>query len=168
MKKLLLLAIASTLLTSCSNDEPSGHGKISMKIDGVLYEYTDISVGFEHTSDLNGNPADVLYIRAEDEDNTFEHREAFVFRPYRGGTFDNQILIAARIVNEGALQEYSWYARQEDLTECIFYQNDAEGFKGRFEGQLRDGAEILEVTDGTIEIVYGNNNYGFVPDDFGK
>jgi hypothetical protein len=168
MKKLLLLFIFP-FLSGCSSDDSSGHGTISMKIDGVLYEYTKISVGYEPTSDLLGNPAQVLYIRAEDDDNTFEHSEAFVFRPYRGGTYNHQILIAARIINEGALQEYSWNARQEDLTDCIFYQNDSHGFRGRFEGQLKDGGETLNVTEGTIDITYGSNNYGPSGDsEFGK
>lgn len=158
MKKLLLLLILP-FLSGCSSDSP-GHGVISMKIDGVVYRYTKISVGYEPTSDLVGNPAEVLYIRAEDDNNTFEHREAFVFRPYRGGNFNNQILIASRIINLGALQENSWSAYQADMTDCIFFQNDSHGFKARFAGQLHDGGETLNVTEGTIDITYGSDNYG--------
>jgi hypothetical protein len=158
MKKLLFLFVLP-FFSGCSS-ESSGYGTISMKINGVLYEYTKISVGYEHTSDLLGNAAEVLYIRAEDDDNTNEYREAFVFRPYRGATFNNQILIASRIINQGSLQESSWSANQEDLTDCIFYQNDSNGFKGRFEGILRGGGETLNVTEGTIDITYGSNNYG--------
>lgn len=168
MKKLLLLVFILPLLSGCSSDSNPGSGKISMKIDGVLYEYTKISVGYEPTSDMLGNPAEVLYIRAEDDDNTFEHREAFVFRPYRGGTYNHQILIASRIINEGALQEDIWFAHLSDLSDCIFYQNDKRGFKGRFEGQFRNGSDVLNITEGTIEITYGSDNYGSSGSEFGK
>ena len=162
MKKVFILFFA-TLFLSCSDSNNPGTGTISMKINGVLYEYTKISVGLERTSDMQGNQADVLYIRAEDDDNTYEHREAFVFRPYRGGNFNDQILIASRIINEGASQENGWSARQSDLTQCYFTQNDSQGFKGEFEGELKDGNDVLQITEGKIDITYGTNNYNPTP-----
>ena len=157
----MLICLFSLVLNGCSKDSPAplGHGVISMKIDGVVYSYTNISTGYENTSDINGNPASLLYIRAEDDANTYEHREAFVFRPYRGGVYNHQILIAARLIDEGASTSYSWSGNQQDMN-CIFTQNDEKGFKGTFDGYLHDGNETLHITEGTIEIVYGKNNYG--------
>ncbi len=157
----MFICLLSFVVEGCSNDTPGpiGHGMISMKIDGVVYNYTKISTGYENTSDSNGNPASLLYIRAEDDANTYEHREAFVFRPYRGGVYNHQILIAARLIDEGSSTSYSWSGNQQDFN-CIFTQNDDKGFNGTFDGYLHNGNETLHITEGTIEIVYGKNNYG--------
>ena len=152
MKKLLFVFVTLLVLSGCSGDSDAvhGHGHLSMKIDGVLHEYTNIHIGYEPTTDNSGNPASILYIRAEDDDNTIEYREAFVFRPYRGAIYSNQIFAAAFIINDGVSNENAWSVPYDIPMTCNFTQNDESGIKGTFSGMLQDGVEILNVTEGKM------------------
>jgi hypothetical protein len=159
-KAILILSCLLFALSGCSDDDnfKKGSSHATMKIDGVLYEFTDFQTGYVPITDASGDAALSLYTRGDRVNNTAEHREHLVIRFYRGGVFPNTLRLAALVV-EDDLQQGDWSMPDDAPWDITFIKNDDEGLHVTFQGIIRGSDERI-VTDGVIDITYGDDNYG--------
>ena len=169
MKKIIYLIFCSLTISSCSNNSDTinkGHGFISFKVDGVLYQYTIVKVG-EAIKQQNQDYVKLNIGGYGNLKDGFYH-DQFGITIFRGGQKNNTAIGGCFTIRGPYASNEATYDTSYGLPPltCNFITNSETRVNCTFEGTLKkDYVGEIKITEGKIDIEYGTSNYGHVPYD---